>query len=61
MFIGAYYRLKEDDQASLLELHKSVENVRKKAKGNIWLLGDFNFPKFTWPENQLGLQSQTNI
>ena len=52
LFIGAYYRPKEDDQASLLELHKSVENVRKKAKGNIWLLGDFNFPKFTWPENQ---------
>ena len=35
LFIRAYYRPKEDDQASLLELHKSVENVRKKAKGNI--------------------------
>ena len=44
LFIGAYYRPKEDDQTSLLELRRSVKEVRKHAKGNIWLLDDFNFP-----------------
>ena len=57
LFIGAYYRPKEDDQPSLLELRRSVEEVRKHAKGNIWLLGDFNFPKLVWPENNPILKS----
>ena len=36
---------------SSLEFHRSIEAVKKKAKGNIWLLGDLNLPKLTWPEN----------
>ena len=31
LFIGAYYRPKEDDQPSLLELRRSVEEVKKKT------------------------------
>ena len=40
---------KKDDLDSLLELRKSLDLV-SKHKGNIWLLGDFNMPKLTWPD-----------
>ena len=51
LYICAYYKPKEEDQESLLELHQSVEEVKKHAKGNIWILGDFNLPKLTWTDN----------
>ena len=57
LFIGAYYRPKEDDLSSWLELHMSVEEVRKHAMGNIWLRGEFNFPKLVWIENSPILKS----
>ena len=50
LYIGAYYKPKEDDLDSLLELRKSLDLV-SKHKGNIWLLGDFNVPKLTWPDH----------
>ena len=49
LYIGAFYKPKEDDPDSLLELRKSLDLVSKQ-KGNIWLLGDFNMPKLTWPD-----------
>ena len=34
-----------------------MEEVRKHAKGNIWLLDNFSFPKLVWPENNPILKS----
>ena len=50
LFVCAFYS-PEGSQEDYNELHKSVAEVKKKAKGNIWLLGDFNLPNLTWPEN----------
>ena len=50
LYIGAYYKPKEEDQDSLIELHKSLEKVGRK-NGNIWLLGNFNLPGLTWTDN----------
>ena len=47
LYIAAYYRPKESDAHSLEELNRSLEMVCMR-KGNIWVLGDFNFPKFSW-------------
>ena len=30
---------------------QSIEEIKKKAKDNIWLLGDFNLLKITWPKS----------
>ena len=49
--ICAFYNPKEGNQEDLLELRRSIEEVNKKAKGNIWILGDFNLPKLTWPDS----------
>ena len=46
LYIAAYYRPKESDAHSLEELNRSLEKVSMR-KGNIWVLGDFNFPKFS--------------
>ena len=40
-----------------MELRKSVEEVKEHANGDIWLLGDFNFPKLVWPETNPILKS----
>ncbi|MCG7865188.1 MAG: hypothetical protein JAY74_02330 [Candidatus Thiodiazotropha taylori] len=47
LYIAAYYRPRESDVQSLEELKRSLEMVSIR-KGNIWILGDFNFPKFSW-------------
>ena len=47
LYIAAYYRPKESDIHSTEELRKSLELTRN-LKGNIWILGDFNYPKFSW-------------
>ena len=41
----ANYNPKEDNQESLLELRRSVQEVQSKANGNIWILGDVNLTK----------------
>ena len=54
LYICAYYKPKEDDQESLLELRQSIEKVKRQTsetKGNIWVLGDFNLPKINWTDS----------
>ena len=51
ILLCAFYKPKEENQDDLIELGKSIEKVKDKAKGNIWLLGDFNLPKLTWTDN----------
>ena len=43
LFIGAFYRAREDDLESLQELKNTVDH-----SDNIWVLGDFNLPKLQW-------------
>ena len=52
LFIWTFYRPSENEFTSILELKRSLKNVQKHAKGNIWLLKGFNFPNLTWPDNQ---------
>lgn len=47
LFVAAYYRPKEGDIQSAEELRRSVDRVTK-TQGNVWILGDFNYPKFSW-------------
>ena len=51
LLIGAYYKPNEDDQESLLELRKSLEMVKSRAKGNAWALGGFYLPKLDYTDN----------
>ena len=51
LFLCAFYNPKEENQDDLIELGKSIEKVKDKAKGNIWYLGDFNLPKLTRTDN----------
>lgn len=46
LYLAAYYRPKEEDTGSNAELRCSLEMVTT-LKGNIWLLGDFNYPKLS--------------
>ena len=55
--IYAVYKPKEENQDDSIELGKPIEKVKDKAKGNIWLLGDFNLPKLTWTDNIHTLKS----
>ena len=48
--IAAFYRPHESDSASLDQLQISMERV-SQVKGHVWLLGDFNLPKFSWEDN----------
>ena len=47
LFVAAYYRRKEGDAQAAEELQRSIEMV-SKTKGNVWILGDFNYPDFSW-------------
>ena len=60
MYICAYYKPKEEDQESLVELRRSfehVEELKKHTKGNLWVLGDFNLPDLTWTDNAPSMKS----
>ncbi len=47
LYVAAFYRPHETDFDSALELEKSLDLVRS-LKGTKWILGDFNYPKFSW-------------
>ena len=50
LYVGAYYKPDESDEHSLSELNSSLSKF--VHKGNpIWLLGDFNMPKYNWRTN----------
>ncbi|MES9882305.1 MAG: reverse transcriptase family protein [Sedimenticola sp.] len=51
LHIAAFYRPREDDLPSLEQLRLSLDMVANE-KGNIWILGDFNLPKFTWDNSE---------
>ena len=52
LFIAAYYRSKEGDSNSADEFHRSLEMVSQQ-KGDIWVLGDFDYPKLDWDEEDV--------
>ena len=52
LLIAAYYRPKEGDSYSADEFHRSLEMVSQQ-KGDIWVLGDFNYPKMDWDEEDV--------
>ena len=52
LFIAAYYRPKEGDALSTEEFQKSIEMVSQQ-KGDIWILGDLNYPKLEWDEDDV--------
>ena len=45
-YIASYYRPKENDLHSFEEFKKSLEMVTQ-LKGDVWVLGDLNFPKLS--------------
>ena len=51
LIVATYYRPKEADAESAEELRRSLELV-SKTKGNVWVLGDFHYPKFSWDAEQ---------
>ena len=50
LHIAAYYEPDESDSQSFDEFRKSVQ-VASTVKGQTWILGDFNYPKFSWIDN----------
>ena len=51
LLIAAYYCPSEHDQVSTQELKNSLSCV-DPSKQHVWVLGDFNYPKLDWEENQ---------
>ena len=47
LYITAFYKPTETDSHSFEEFKKSVELVCP-INGHVWILGDFNYPKFSW-------------
>ena len=51
LLIAAYYRPSEHDQKSAEEFKNSLALI-DTSKSHMWVLGDFNYPKLNWEENQ---------
>ena len=51
LLIAAFYRPSEQDQVSAEELKKSLALV-DPSKHHVWVMGDFNYPKLDWEDNQ---------
>ena len=52
LYIASYYRPHEDDLHSFEELKKSIE-MASQLKGDIWVVGDLNFPKLSWDNERI--------
>ena len=52
LYVAAYYKPKDGDSKSAIELKRSLE-LADSLKGNIWLLGDFNYPKLSWNQDHV--------
>ena len=52
LFIASYYRSRESDEHSLAEPRKSLAMVSQQ-NGNIRGLGDMNFPKLSWDDDDV--------
>ena len=64
LYICAYYKPTEENQDSMLELRRSIELVKRQTaetKGNIWVLGDFNLPKFTWTDRSPSVKPDCSL
>ena len=57
LLVAAYYRQKEADAESAEELRRSLE-LTSKTKGNVWVLGDFNYPEFSWDADHVPTTKQ---
>ena len=47
---AAYYKPNESDTQRFEEFKRSIAMV-STVKGHTWILGDFNYPKFSWTNN----------
>ena len=50
LYVAAYYRPKGGDTESIAE--RSLD-MAAQLKGSLWLLGDFNYPKFSWEQEHM--------
>ena len=51
LLIATFYWPSEQDQVSTEELKKSLALVHP-SKHHVWVMGDFNYPKLDWEDNQ---------
>ena len=52
IYVAEYYRPKEGDTESIAELRRSLD-MAALLKGSWRLLGDFNYPKFSWDQEHM--------
>ena len=50
LYIASNYRPKEHDVDRFEEFRRSL-NLASEIKVDIWVLGDLNFPKFSWNDD----------
>ncbi len=53
VYVASYYRPKENDKNSLVELKKSLERICNRNNSHVWVGGDFNFPGYNWQDELL--------
>ena len=52
LYVAAYYKPKDGDTKSAAELKRSLE-LANSLKGIFWLMGDFNYPNFSWNQDHV--------